>query len=242
MSTQPSVSPASPALPPKKRSSVASRCMLLLHLVVIALAAVMIVYITYDTLRDISFIADPRYLRLQFWACLVFIIDVVIESLMSERKWHYFLGHFFFLLICIPYLNIVSHFGIRLSNEVAYMLRFLPMLRAAYVLALVSGGISKNWVQNMFSVYIILVVTILYFCSLLFFVDEHYLNPGVKDYWDSLWFCVMALTTTGSNINPVTPAGMVISVVLSACGLILFPVFTVFLTNRLTHNESPSSQ
>lgn len=231
--------PSTPAPAPTPRHShLASRLMLLFHLIVIALAALMIVYITYDTLRNISFIADPRYLHIQFWACLVFIIDVLMESVMAPRKWHYFVGHLFFLLICIPYLNIVSHYGIRLSNEVSYVLRFLPMLRAAYVLAIVSGSISKNWVQSLFSVYLILLVTILYFCSLLFFVDEHYLNPAVKDYWDSLWFCVMALTTTGSNINPVTPAGMVISVVLSACGLILFPVFTVFLTNRLTRSSS----
>lgn len=214
-----------------------SRIILLARITVIVLAGVLIAYITYDTLRNISFIADPRYMKLQFWICMAFLLDIVLETLLSERPLRFLLTHIPFILICIPYLNILSYFHIEVDPNIYYIFRFMPMVRAAFVLALVTGGISGNWVQSLFSVYLILLLSTVYFCSLMFFVDEHYLNPDIHSYWDSLWWSVMALTTTGCNINPVTPTGKVISVVLSAGGLILFPVFTVYVTSRLAKEK-----
>ncbi len=83
----------------------------------------------------------------------------------------------------------------------------------------------------MFGAYIIMLVATLYFLSLMFYVEEHTVNPGVTDYWEALWYSVMQMTTCGSSINPVTPTGKVLGVVLSAEGLILFPVFTVYFTH-----------
>lgn len=210
------------------------------RIIVIVLAGVMIAYITYDTLRNISFIADPRYMKIQLWICIAFLVDILIETLLSPHKLRFLLRHTLFILICIPYLNIFSSCGVTIAPELYYVFRFMPMIRAAFVLAIVCGGISGNWVQNLFSVYLILLLSAVYFCSLMFFVDEHYLNPDVRSYWDSLWWSIMAMTTTGCNINPVTPTGKVISVVLSAGGLILFPVFTVYITSRLTKDKNSS--
>lgn len=41
----------------------------------------------------------------------------------------------------------------------------------------------------------------------------------------------MDMTTVGSNIIAVTPVGMVLSVLLAALGMMLFPIFTVYVTN-----------
>ena len=48
----------------------------------------------------------------------------------------------------------------------------------------------------------------------------------------------MQMTTCGSSISPITPTGKVIGVVLSAEGLILFPVFTVYFTHAFARNHS----
>lgn len=205
------------------------------------LAVVMIAYITYDTLRNISFIADPRYMKIQLWICIAFLVDILIETFLSPHRLRFLFRHTPFILICIPYLNIFSSCGVSIDPELYYVFRFMPMIRAAFVLAIVCGGIPGNWVQNLFSVYLILLLSTVYFCSLMFFVDEHYLNPDVRSYWDSLWWSIMAMTTTGCNINPVTPTGKVISVVLSAGGLILFPIFTVYITSRLTKDKKSAT-
>ncbi len=78
-----------------------------MRLVVTALSIVMVAMISFDTLQNISFIADRTYLRVQFYICIVFILDVIVEWIFSDKKKHYIATHIFFLLISIPYLNMV---------------------------------------------------------------------------------------------------------------------------------------
>ena len=54
---------------------------------------------------------------------------------------------------------------------------------------------------------------------------------GVTDYWSALWWAFMDVTTVGSNIYAVTPTGKILSVVLAALGMMMFPIFTVYVTS-----------
>ena len=92
----------------------------------------------------------------------------------------------------------------------------------------------------MFVCYIVLLVSTIYFFSLVFFIEEHYVNPDVGSFWSALWWAFMNTTTIGCYISPVTPTGKVIAVILSAEGLMLFPVFTVYITNALGGDSTTS--
>ncbi len=208
-----------------------------MHIITLLLSVCLIAYITYDTLLNVSFLADPRYMTIQLWICFFFELDVLVELLLSEKKWRFLLSNLFFILICIPYLNIIKSLDLHLSDEVTYLLRFIPMIRAAYVLMIVTGLLTQNKIKSLFSSYVALLLISLYFCSLLFFVEEHYINPGVDTYWSSLWWSVMNMSTSGSSIHAMTPTGKVLAVILSAEGLILFPVFTVYITNAVPHMQ-----
>lgn len=212
-----------------------------LHWSVLVLSVGLIVLITHETLKDVSFLDDGRYLDVQFYVCLFFLFDIFVEWLLSDDKKKYLWHHLLFLLVSIPYLNIVHHFGWQVTPQVSYLLRFVPMLRAGYVLAIVSGALTHNKATSLFYVYIIFAVASLYFASLMFFVAEHGINSGVDSYWSALWWGAMDMTTAGSNINPITNTGKALSIVLSCEGLILFPVFTVYFTNVIT-GKSTSTQ
>lgn len=211
--------------------------LLCMHVGVILGSAGLIGLITVDTIRNISFLADDTYLTIQFWICIFFILDVVVECVFTPKRWHYLLTHLFFLIISIPYLNIVSAFHIHVTPQVAYAMRFIPMLRAAYVLAIIAGAMQANWVRSMFSAYIVVLVASVYFGSLMFYVEEHYINTMVTDYWAALWWAILNLTTVGCEISPITPTGKVLAVLLSAGGLILFPLFTVYLTDVMSNEQ-----
>lgn len=213
-----------------------------MHIGVIIASVGLISLITVDTIRNISFLADKDYLTIQFWICMFFILDVAVECVFSPKRWDYLLRHLFFLIISIPYLNIVSAFHIEVSAEVAYGMRFIPMVRAAYVLAIVAGTLSANWVRSMFSAYIVVLLASVYFGSLMFYVEEHYINTMVTDYWSALWWAILDLTTVGCEISPITPTGKVLAVMLSAEGLILFPLFTVYLTDVMSREDGQAVQ
>lgn len=221
--------------------SLRRRLLPVLHILVLAGALALIAYITYDTMVNVSFVTSEQYLKVQMWICIFFEIEIFAEWLLSPKKWHFFLRNMVFIIICIPFTTILHHLQIPVSGQMAYLLRFIPMIRAAYVLAITWDIMSKNWISSMFGAYIIMLIATLYFLSLMFYVEESPVNPSVYDYWQSLWYSIMQMTTCGSNIVPHTPTGKIIGIVLSAEGLILFPVFTVYFTHAFSRQRADGS-
>lgn len=223
---------------PVNTSKLQSGILMALHISVLAASLLLILVISWDTFHNLSFIADPFYMDVQYWICLFFLFDIVVEWFMSRHKGKYLLKNLLFIAVSIPYVNIIHHFHLTVAEPVQYALRFIPLLRAAYVLALVSGTLTANRVTSLFSAYMVLLVATLYFGSMMFFIEERTVNPGVKDYWDALWWAIMDMTTCGSSIEELTPTGQVLGVVLAAEGLILFPVFTVYVTALFTKGST----
>lgn len=211
--------------------------LLVLHLLVLAASLVMVVWITRETLSGVSFLSSHGYMRFQFWVCFLFMADILVEWSLSPRKWHYFVSNIFFILISIPWLNFIEAFGVSLSPMMGYVMKFVPMIRAGYVLALISGALTSNKALSMMAVYIIWVIASVYFGALMFFVEEHFINPLVDSYWSSLWWAALNITTVGCEISPVTITGKVLAIILSAEGLTLFPVFTIYVTNSIVNNQ-----
>ena len=186
----------------------------ILHVLILCLSLFLIISISMDTFHNIPFINQGSYLRIQFWICMFFLFDFLLEFFLAPDKWRYLSSHFIFLLVSIPYLNIIDYY-----------------LRGGYALAIVVGWLSGSKASGLFTSYITMLMATVYFASLIFFVLEHKVNPMVTDYWSALWWAFMDVTTVGSNIYAVTPTGKILSVVLAALGMMMFPIFTVYVTS-----------
>ena len=192
-----------------------------LHVIILLLSLFLIVVISVDTFKNIPFMTQGSYLKIQFWICMFFIADFVLEFFLSKRKLYYLQTHFIFLIVSIPYLNIISYYGIEFSPEITYFLRFIPLARSGYALAIVVGWLSSNKASGLFVSYLTMLLATVYFSSLIFFVIEHKVNPQVTGYDDALWWAFM----------DVTPTGRILSVLLAALGMMMFPIFTVYVTS-----------
>lgn len=212
-----------------------------LHMVVLVAAVLLILIITRDIFENISFLVDPQYLKFQFWICVIFMVDIVIDCIFGDHNWRGIVMNIIFFFLCIPFVNVIDYLGLHVSGEMLFILRLLPMLRAAYIIVLVTGTIHSDRVSNLFRAYITLFVVVVYFSSLMFYVEEHSVNTGVDTYWSALWWTIMTLTTAGCYITEVTTVGKILSVVLSGGGLILFPVFTVYVANAVSGTSSSNS-
>lgn len=202
-----------------------------LHIIILLLSLFLIVTISIDTFNNIPFITQGSYLKIQFWICMFFIADFMLEFLLSKHKLYYLKTHFLFLIVSIPYLNIINHYELTFSSEVTYFLRFIPLVRSGYALAIVVGWLTSNRASGLFVSYLTMLLATVYFSSLIFFVLEHKVNPQVTGYNDALWWAFMDVTTVGSNIYAVTSTGRILSVVLAALGMMMFPIFTVYVTS-----------
>ncbi|MEG1563415.1 MAG: potassium channel family protein [Bacteroides sp.] len=205
-----------------------------LHVIILILSLFLILSISIDTFKDIPFYAQSSYRRVQFWICLWFLFDFVLEFFLARRKGCYLRTHFIFLLVAIPYQSIMSYYQLAFSEEVTYFIRFAPLLRGGYALAIVVGWLTYNRASSLFVSYLTMLLATVYFSSLAFFAIEQKVNPQVQDYGDALWWAFMDVTTVGSDIEAMTVTGRVLSVVLAALGMMMFPIFTVYVTSLVT--------
>lgn len=228
MATTSTPSP-SPTLKPEPKSERA--VMTFMNIVVLILSAALISWISYDTFKRINFLENHAYMTFQYWVCMVFILDFFLGLYYADRKWSYVKRRFWFLLLSIPVLNIVNYLNITLSPDALFFVRFIPLARGALALAIVVSYVSSNAVSSLFASYITIMIFIAYFCSLIFYQREAGINPDVNSYWTALWWTMMNLSTVGCSISPVTVAGKIVAVVLPISGMIIFPLFTVYLTD-----------
>lgn len=206
----------------------------IMNFIVLVLSVILIIWISSDTFSRVDLLYNRRYMNFQLWVCVVFIVDFFVELFYADNKKKYCWHRTLFLLLSIPYLNILEWLHVPLGHEALYFIRFIPLARGALALAIVMGYLSRNAVTSMFLSYLSIMILVGYFCSLIFYQQEAGVNPQVHSYWDALWWTAMNLTTVGCNIEPVTVSGKITAVVLPVCGMIVFPLFTVYLTNYVT--------
>lgn len=210
----------------------------LLHVIVLLLSIFLVVSISIDTFHNVAFWKQPSFMKIQFWICIIFLFDFFVEWLLAEKKWRYLFTHIFFFIVSIPYLAIFSYFNWKFSPQVTYLIQYIPLIRGGYAMAIVVGWFTYNRATGLFFTYLFTLIATVYFASLVFFLFEHNVNNMVVDYSSALWWATMDVTTVGSNIEAVTPIGRVLSVVLAALGMMMFPIFTVYITNIIKqHNE-----
>lgn len=203
----------------------------ILHVVILLLSLFLVISISVDTFKGIPFYEQSVYMEVQLWICALFLADFVLEWILASDKKRYVATHFIFLLVAIPYQNIIAYMGWDFSPEITYMLRFIPLVRGGYAMAIVVGWLTYNRASGLFVSYLTMLLATVYFSSLAFYVIEHGTNPLVTGYGDALWWAFMDVTTVGSNIIAVTVTGRVLSVLLAALGMMMFPIFTVYVTS-----------
>lgn len=213
-----------------------------LHVVILLLSIFLVVCISIDTFKNESFYMEPKFMKLQFWICVLFLLDFFIEFYLSPDKWSYLKTHFIFFIVSIPYNSIITHYGWTFDPQITYCLRYIPLIRGGYAMSIVVSWFTYNRATGLFVSYLATLIFTVYFASLAFYLFEHGPNPEVANYQDALWWAAMDATTVGSNIVAVTPVGRVLSVILAAVGMMMFPIFTVYVTNILTKKNQEGSR
>ena len=89
----------------------------ILHILILLMSLFLVISISIDTFHNIPFLNQGSYLKIQFWICMFFLFDFLLEFFLSKEKGRYFTSHFIFLLVSIPYLNIIDFYHITFSPD-----------------------------------------------------------------------------------------------------------------------------
>lgn len=201
------------------------------NLVMLCSLAIAIV-ISVEVISHRTIFSENFILRFQFVVCMVFLYDYLVRLRKSDNRLRFFLYNIIYLLVCIPYTNIISWLGISLNYDTDLILRLLPIVRGCYGVWLLMIYMYKSPISGLLNAYLLSLFMLIYFSSLFFFSLERGANPQVVDFSDALWWAFMNVTTVGSNIYAVTPIGKWLSVILAGGGMMMFPIFTVYVTSR----------
>ncbi len=214
-----------------------------LYMTVLLLSLGLIIFVSIDTFEGVNFLENGYYMTYQLWVCIIFVIYFFVEYHLAEDKWQYVKRRWIFLVLSIPYLNIINLFNINFSPEELYFIRFIPLARGALALSIIIGYMTHNRISSLFLSYIVIMLSIIYFASLIFLEREQPVNNLVPNYGAALWWALMDATTIGSYIYPVTVTGKILAVILAALGMMMFPLFTVYITNwvqRYNRRHNPT--
>ncbi|KIO43265.1 MULTISPECIES: ion channel [Sanguibacteroides] len=191
-----------------------------------------IVVISIELLSTQNVLSERFILHFHLLVCSIFLADFFVRWYTDGWSQRFFFNNLFFLLVSIPYLNIVHSLTTTISHGLWLTLRLIPLARGIYGVSLIVGWMSRSKVTNLFATYLTILFTTIYFSSILFFFMEHGVNPMVKSYWDAFNWALMNVTTVGSNIFGVTKIGQSLAVILAAAGMIFFPIFTAYVTTK----------
>ena len=193
--------------------------------------------LTFDIVKENTYLLPGSLLDLHLVICLIFIVDFFAWTLSATRKWRFFFNHIFLLLVSIPYLNIMNFLGIELSKSSYIFLKCLPLLRGMVGIYYVVLHFSRSRLHSLMLTYIFIIIALSYLAALFFYAYENGVNPALHGFGNALWWAGMNITTVGASIFPVTAMGKTLAVILPGLGMIFFPLFTVYVTSLLEQSD-----
>ena len=115
-----------------------------MNFVTLAAGVVLLLAISVEILTGDHRHFSEAYLWVQFVVCLVFLIDLLVRMGRSDRRGRFFVRNLLFLLISIPYLNLIDWFSLEVPRDWAMLIGLMPMLRAFWRCTSSSRGLPKT--------------------------------------------------------------------------------------------------
>lgn len=173
--------------------------------------------------------------------CLVFIVDFFVDCATNPDPERRFWRHLPFLLLSIPYLNIIRICGAEMTRAQAMAVGLVTMLRAFMAMfVVVRWMVRGSGPRRLFYAYIFTVAVFTYLSALVFYDYEIHVNPHLTSFGNAVWWAGMGVTTVGAAIFPVTTMGKIFAVLLPMVGMLMFPIFTVYVTDIYTRKKERS--
>ena len=193
---------------------------------------VLLVALSWEIIAGDHVHVSRTYLAIQFVVCLVFLCDFFVRWAAAERPARFFWPNLPFLLLSVPYLNILAWSGVGMTHDWGVLVGLIPLLRAFLAMVIIVRWlVSENRMRRLFFAYIFTVVIFTYISGLVFYDYEVLVNPKLHGFGNALWWAWMNVTTVGAEIFAVTAIGKVITILLPTLGMMMFPIFTVYVTS-----------
>jgi voltage-gated potassium channel len=219
----------------KERIELLSQINALFDFPLLLLSIVWLILLIVDFIYGLSPLLER--LSLAIWG--IFIIDFCIEFYIApDRKFYVRQNWIVAFSLFLPGLRVLRVFsGLKIAGFASYV----RSLNLARVLASFNRSIKTvRQVMRQRGLKYVLFLTILitFLGAAGMYNFEH---PGLKSYWDAVWWTAMIMTTIGSDYWPKTPEGRIMALVLSIYAFSIFGYITAALASMLVGTEKEKS-
>ena len=194
-------------------------------------AVALLVALSYEILWGSHTHFSQWYMTIQLAVCAIFLLDFAVRISAEEHKWRFLYRNILFLVLSVPYLNIVEWLGVPPPREWTIVLTTIPILRMLLAVYLVAQWVVKDGIKRLFAAYAFTLLLFTYLSALIFYDFELGLNSRLHNFGDALWWAFMNMTTVGSSLTPITAIGKILAVMLPLFGMLVLPLFTVYISN-----------
>ena len=128
---------------------------------------VLLVALSWEIIAGDHVHMSRTYLAIQFVVCLVFLCDFFVRWAAAERPGRFFWRNLPFLLLSVPYLNILAWSGVGMTHDWGVLVGLIPLLRAFLAMVIIVRWlVSENRMRRLFFAYIFTVVIFTYISGL----------------------------------------------------------------------------
>lgn len=200
------------------------------ELLTLVAGIVLLVSVSWEIITNNRAFFSKQFLIIQLCVSIVFMADYFVRS-SADRSGRYALRHIPYLLLSLPYLSIISWCGGALDRSWMMFLGVIPLLRAIIAGYVVVRWFAERGVRRVFSAYAMTVVLLTYLSALVFYDYEVSVNTHLHGFGNAVWWAFMSMTTVGAAIFPVTAIGKILAVLLPGLGMLMLPLFTVYVAD-----------
>ena len=112
---------------------------------------VLLVALSWEIIAGDHVHMSRTYLAIQFVVCLVFLCDFFVRWAAAERPGRFFWRNLPFLLLSVPYLNILAWSGVGMTHDWGVLVGLIPLLRAFLAMVIIVRWlVSENRMRRLF--------------------------------------------------------------------------------------------
>ena len=197
---------------------------------IIILIFVDLVLLMLITFTAVSPSLSTKIIYFDLMVCIILFFDFIYRMRQAEDKKTFIKHNWPDIIAMIPF-DILS-----LSPSYVFFARFFRLFRLVRLVALFRREwkyISSFFNQTHINIAIGMLLFTVFAGTIIFYLTEHATNPAVHSFWDSMWFTITTMLTGNSDINPRTPDGEIISVLMMIIGIAFVGILTASLASWL---------
>jgi len=198
---------------------------------------VLSLYVVVELSIEVIFTFQPRTQEIidsiDLLICIIFLFDFLYNFIISKEKLKYFKSYWIDLISSIPFINFFRVLRIARIIRIVRMIKLLKVLRGIKGFTSIVRFLTKNKLRSILVIYSVILVLIIFYCSLAFYMFEKEVNESVKNYFDAIWWAFITVTSVGyGDVFPKTVEGRIFAIILTLSGMGMFSLITAELSSK----------